>query len=307
MEHTKKQSLLLPVLAVLAGNIMWGFVFVFTKAALEYTQPTVLLSHRFISAFLLMNIMMIVTKQKVRLRGKPLGAFLVFCLTEPLCFIFESYGVLYTNAVFSGVMLASVPAVSMIVGVLFLKEKPAPRQLIYVFAPIAGVVIVTLNGSSLGIAKPVGVLMLVGACLSSAFYKAANRSAAEHYSSFERTYSTIGLCTVVFTVWALLYCRGDLGAFVAPFAHTSYSLTIVFLSLFSSLIANLLINYAAGKMPVFVLATLGTVVTLCSIVSGALILHEPVTLQMVLGALLILGGVTAISVSNNKTKSIEKE
>ena len=302
MKDNKRSGLLLPVLAVLAGNTMWGFVFVFTKAALEYTEPTVLLSHRFISAFVLMNLVMIITKQKIRLRGKPLGAFAVFLLTEPLCFIFESYGVLYTNAVFSGVMLASVPAVSMIVGMIFLKERPAPRQLLYVLAPIAGVIMVTLNGSSLGIVKPIGVIMLIGACLSSAFYKAANRRAAEHYSSFERTYSTIGLCTVVFTAWAMLACRGDIGAFVAPFAHTSYTLTIIFLSLFSSLIANLLINYAAGKMPVFVLATLGTVVTLCSIVSGAVILHEPVTVWMVLGALLILGGVTAISVSNSKKK-----
>ena len=302
MEQTKKHSLLLPVLAVLAGNTMWGFVFVFTKAALRYTEPTVLLSHRFISAFVLMNLMMLITKQKVRFRGKPIGAFAVFLLTEPLCFIFEIYGVLHTNAVFSGVMLASVPAVSTIVGFLFLKEKPTVRQLLYVLVPIAGVVLVTLNGSSLGIVKPIGVLMLVGACLSSAFYKTANRRAAEHYTSFERTYSAIGLCAVFFTVWALLYCGKDLSLFIAPFEHTSYTLTIIFLSLFSSLIANLLINYAAGKMPVFVLATLGTVVTLCSMVSGAVILHEPITIWMVLGALLILGGVTAISISNNKKK-----
>ncbi len=302
MEQTKKQSLLLPVLAVLAGNIMWGFVFVFTKAALRYTEPTVLLSHRFISAFLLMNLMMLITKQKISLKGKPLGAFAVFLLTEPLCFIFESYGVLHTNAVFSGVMLASVPAVSMIVGMIFLKERPTSRQLLYVLAPIAGVVLVTLNGSSLGIVKPIGVVMLVGACLSSAFYKTANRSAAEHYTSFERTYSAIGLCAVFFTVWAMIYCGGDMSKFVSPFEHTSYTLTIIFLSLFSSLIANLLINYAAGKMPVFVLATLGTVVTLCSMISGAVILREPLTVWMVIGALLILGGVTAISISNNKKK-----
>ena len=188
----------------------------------------------------------------------------------------------------------------MIVGMIFLKECPTSRQLLYVLAPIAGVVLVTLNGSSLGIVKPIGVVMLVGACLSSAFYKAANRRAAEHYTSFERTYSAIGLCAVFFTVWALIYCGKDLSLFVAPFAHTSYTLTIIFLSLFSSLIANLLINYAAGKMPVFVLATLGTVVTLCSMISGAVILREPLTVWMVLGALLILGGVTLISVSNSK-------
>ena len=300
MDKTKKSNLLLPVLAVLAGNIMWGFVFVFTKAALEYTEPTVLLSHRFISAFVLLNLTMLITGKRVHLTGKPLGAFAVFLLTEPLCFIFESYGVLYTNAVFSGVMLASVPAVSMIVGMLFLKERPTPRQLIYVLAPIAGVVLVTLNGSSLGIVKPIGVIMLIGACLSSAFYKTANRRAAEHYTSLDRTYGAIGLCAVFFTVWALLYCRGDMYQFIAPFEHTSYTLTIIFLSLFSSLIANLLINYAAGKMPVFVLATLGTVVTLCSMISGAVILHEPITVWTVAGALLILGGVTAISISNNK-------
>lgn len=86
-------------------------------------------------------------------------------------FYFESYGILYTNATFAGVVLAVAPVVAILLSVLFLKEYPTRRQAVFCLLPVAGVMLMTVSGSSMGIIRPLGVVFLMGACLTSGAYK----------------------------------------------------------------------------------------------------------------------------------------
>ena len=86
----------------------------------------------------------------------------------------------------------------------------------------------------------------------------------------------------------------DYGAFFAPFADFSYTLSVVFLSLLCSIVSNLLVNYAAGYMSVFKLASFGALSTLVSTIMGVLVLDEPVSAMLLLGAAMILIGVQQV-------------
>jgi drug/metabolite transporter (DMT)-like permease len=66
------------------------------------------------------------------------------------------------------------------------------------------------------------------------------------------------------------------------------------LSLLCSIAANLLVNYAVGKMSVFKVASLGAVSTLCTVIGG-LLLKEPFTVELVIGAVLIIVGIWQIT------------
>ena len=100
----------LALAAVTMGNVIWGFTFLFTRVALRVADPAVMLSVRFVLAFLLMNVLLLAGKGTVTYRGKDPRGLIALAITELVYFYFESYGVLYTNATFSGVVLAYPPS-----------------------------------------------------------------------------------------------------------------------------------------------------------------------------------------------------
>ena len=200
MEHTPlKDRPWMPLAMAALGHIIWGFSVLFSKVAMEVAQPDVLLSIRFLLSALLMTLMILFGKAKVSLRGKNLKPLLLLAVTEPMYFYFESYGILYTNATFAGVVLAVAPVVAILLSVLFLKEYPTRRQAVFCLLPVAGVMLMTVSGSSMGIIRPLGVVFLMGACLTSGAYKTVNRRTAQEFTAFERTYVVMLACAAAFT------------------------------------------------------------------------------------------------------------
>ena len=286
---------ILPVAAVCAGQTIWGFSYIFTKVAMGYAKPDVLLSIRFILAFLIMNIMCLTGKFKVSIKGKRLKPLIMLGIMEPLYFYFESYGILYTNAMFSGVIIALVPVVSILLAVMLLKEYPTKRQAVFCLLPIAGVIVITISSSAMGIVRPLGVFLLILTCLTSAGYKIVNRKSAVEFTAFERTYIVLLVSSVVFTVSAFVSLKGDIKEYIEPIFHLEFVMAVLALVVFCSVMANVFVNYAAGRMSVAKLATFGTLTTVWSIFAGVLFLGEPITVVSFIGSILILIGIWQVT------------
>jgi len=288
---------ILPIITATLGNTVWGFCYPFTKIAFGYAEPEVILSMRFTVAFLMLNFLILIGKGKVSFKGKNMKPVILLAATELMYFYFESYGILYTNATFAGVMLAVVPVVSIFVAILFLKEYPTRKQAIYCLLPVTGVIIMTISGSSLGIIKPIGVFLLMCCCLSSAVYKTANRKAAEEFTPFERTYILILACAVGFSTMAIIKAEGDLSVYAGPVSEPTVWFCIIMLSVLGSLLANTMVNHAAGHMSVVKLSTFGTLTTLVSAFTGIVFLHEPVSAMILVGAIFIIFGIWKVNKS----------
>ncbi len=307
--QNKKKSILLPLFCAYLGHIIWGLGNIFTKIALEDASGEVVLAHRFLLATVLMIGWMLIRKRRFPLRGKSIGAAALLVAMQVAYYIFETYGIEYTNASVSGVVLSVVPVVAMIIAMIFLKEYPTRRQAFFCFFPIVGVIILTLSASKAGaIQKPIGILFLILTCVFSSVYKNANRKASQSFDSFERSLLVISASAAVFTLWAGL--KGDLTGegFIQPLKQPSYLLSVLVLGLLCSLAANLLVNFAVSRMPVVKLSSFGAVSTLVTILSGVLA-GEPMTFWIALGAVLILWGVYQVTkpTDSEKKKTEEKE
>ena len=116
------------VLSSAAGFTIWGFSLLLTRVGQRYASPMVLLSVRFLLAFLLLNVPLLLGKEKLRLRGRKLRPLVVLGILEPLCFVFESYAIYFTNATVTGVVSALSPIVAMALAALLLRERPAIRR-----------------------------------------------------------------------------------------------------------------------------------------------------------------------------------
>jgi drug/metabolite transporter (DMT)-like permease len=212
-----------------------------------------------------------------------------------LYYSFESYSVLYTNATFSGVVLAVAPIVAIVFAIFFLREYPTRRQTIFCILPVVGVIWMTVAGNSLGIIQPKGLLFLILTCLTSAAFKTANRKAAQEFTSFERTYLVLAASAVCFTIFALRDVNFDMQTYFAPLAELPFVGSVLTLSILSSVGANLLVNYAVSKMSVVTFSSFGALTTLCSMFAGVVFLHEPMSASLLFGAVLILVGIYQVT------------
>lgn len=299
MPQQKKQYRL-ALLAALAGNAIWGFSFLFTRTALKAVDlPAVLLSMRFVIAFLIMTGMLLLGKAQFSLKGKKVLPLLFLGIVEPLCFLLETYGILYTNATVAGVVMAVSPIVSILLAAVLLHEIPSRGQLLFCLLPVAGVILITVAGSDLGIVTPLGIILLLGNCFTAGAYRTANRKSAEEFTAFERTYAVVSISAIAFLTMALIQLKGDVGAYLAPLGDMSYVASLLVLSVFCSVVSYLLVNYGSGLMSVAKMATFGAVSTVCSTFAGVVLLKEPVSWLILLGAALIIVGVWQVTRKGN--------
>lgn len=291
------------VAAASIGNVIWGFSYLFIRQALKWTTPEILLAIRFVIAFFLLNIPLLLGKQKLRLKGKKVGWLIALGIMEPTYFFLESYGVYYTNATFSGVVLAVVPVLALAVAAVFLQERPPKKQILFSFLPVAGVILMTVSGSAMGVVRPLGAILMLGACFASAAYRTINRRAAEEFSTYERTYALFCTGFITFTIAALISVKGDLRQCLEPLKQPGFVGCVLVLSVLCSVAANLLVNFAAAKMPVVKLSIFSSLGTVCSMFAGVIFLKEPISAMSLAGSLLILVGIWQVTAAGETAKS----
>ena len=281
-------------LAALLGYSIFGFSFLFSKLALNVATPLVLISVRFLVAFLVLNLLLLSGKAQVSLGGKPVHRLLLLGFVQPvLYFVLESYGIAMTSAALSGLMIGTSPVIGLIFGVLFLRERCTWLQGVCTVLSVVGVGLTTTGG--FGGTSMTGFLLLLATAVCAALFPILSRSTAAYFTAFERTYVMIGLGSVVFTLGALFQNRSDLRALVVPLGHGTFWVAVLYLAVVSSVGAFLLLNYSlshisAGRTLIF--ANFSTVM---SILAGIFIMGDRFTPVQLVGILLITVSIFGVS------------
>ncbi|MBR4878146.1 MAG: DMT family transporter, partial [Rhodocyclaceae bacterium] len=295
----------LATLGALTGNSIFGFSFMFSRMALGVAAPFVMLMHRFILASLLLGAIAFVCARRgferdengeihwlrFSLRGKPVAPLLALGMVQPVAyFLCESYGISMTNATFSGVIIALVPIVALAAGALVLGEIPSRAQVAWSLLSIGGVVLMTLQQSADGVIRPLGVVMLLGAVVSGVAFNILSRRMSSQFSALERTTVMMAVAAVVFALLAAVQCRGDFAQMLAPLASGTFLTAIVYLSVLSSIMAFLFINFASNTLPVAKTTAFCNLTTAISMFAGVVFLGEPFgVISLAASAMIILG------------------
>lgn len=296
----KNSKIILATLSALIAQIIFGFSFMFTGIALETASPMTVIADRYIVAFLGLTLVMLFTKTKLKI-GKTIWKLVLMSLFQPLMyFVFETYGVELTNSSFSGVMISMIPIVSMIAGIFVLNEKPSFMQYTFASLSVAGVVIAVLSGKKEGIVSGAGVLLLIGAVLSSAFYNISSRKISGEFSVLERTYAMTLIGVVSFVLIALIENIQNPVNIILGFSEPLYLYAILYLGIVSSVVAFLLLNYANTHLPVAKTTVFSNLTTVVSVIAGAVFLDEQISASVILAVLMIIIGVMGVQTLNLK-------
>ena len=284
----------LSFLLLLLSNTIFGFSFLFSKTALEYASPMVLIAERFILAFVLLNILLLTGKMEMNLRGKNIGKLLLMGFFQPiLYFVFETYGLKYVSSSYAGIMIGLVPIACLILGKLILNQEIRKNQLIFVAISIAGVFCTSVSNDMSG--SFVGTILLLGAVLSGTTFTVLSSKMSDEFSSFERTYVMFALGCVVFVVAGLVSAKFNMALFMEPLRHGKYLMSLGYLGIISSVLAFLSINYALTYVEVYVNGIMANFTPLVSVLAGVIIMHDIFTPIQVVGIILILISVVGVS------------
>lgn len=289
----------LSFLLLLLSNTIFGFSFLFSKTALEYASPMVLIAERFILAFVLLNILLLTGKMEMNLKGKNIGKLLLMGFFQPiLYFVFETYGLKYVSSSYAGIMIGLVPIACLILGKLILNQEIRKNQLIFVAISIAGVFCTSVSNDMSG--SFVGTILLMGAVLSGTTFTVLSSKMSDEFSSFERTYVMFALGCVVFAITGLVSAKFDMTLFMGPLRHGKYLISLGYLGIVSSVLAFLSINYALTYVEVYVNGIMANFTPLVSVLAGVIIMHDVFTPVQVVGIILILISVVGVSLIQKK-------
>ncbi len=280
------------VLAALVAQVIFGFSFMATKIALGISSPLTVIANRYMVATLALTLVLLTGKFSISLKGKKVGRVLLMSLFQPvLYFVFESYGIDMTTSAFSSVMIALIPVASIFCGMIMLSEKATFVQCAFTVLSVIGVTVVALQGKAEGTVKFIGVILLLGAVISSTLYNAMSRKISGEFTVFERTYIQTLVGLVSFLVLSLIENRATPVKTVISFTNVQYVLAVLYLGVVSSVIAFLLLNFANTHLPVAKTTAFSNLTTVVSVLAGAVFLKEKLGVVSVIGIVMIITGV----------------
>jgi len=282
-----------PYLAGLIFSSIFGFSFLFTKEGLELMTPFHLLGFRFALAFISLSILRIAGIIKIDLKGKNIKMLMLLAVFQPgIYFICETTGMVYTTSSEAGIMIALIPIVVTLFSAVFLNEKTGLKQMFFILLSVGGVFFIILNrgGTSLE-GNYFGIFLLAIAVLAAAFYNIISRHLSLEFRPVEITYVMMGFGAFLFNLVALYQRDFNISGYFNILRDGRVLITIIYLGIFSSVVAFFMMNYTLSKITASQSAVFANFTTVVSILAGVFIRNEPFYKFQIVGAVLIIIGV----------------
>lgn len=300
-----KNTRYLPFLCALSACCLFSFAYFFSVTAMDAVQGdnVKLLAFRLSIAALVMTALRAVGVLKVSYLGRDWRILAVAALLSPVLNSWgETFGLHFVPSSQFAIIYAASPILTTLLGMVFLRDMPSRRQVFFILVTVAGLVIVNSAGqfrlSLVGLGFPLFCL-ITGSFNNMLVKKAFIRG----FSPFDVLYFSTCESALVFTVVSLgsSTLQGKLlqyfdGVFTLPFLGS-----VLYLAIMCSIIAFALTYYASSRLPLPIYASFSCISSVLAILIGVFMLHEDFSIQQMIGAPLILGGVFCMNLTYVKS------
>jgi len=298
-------------LAALSYSLIIGLSFLSTKVAITYGSPLLILAHRFSISFVGIYFILKLKKVRSTFRKEDLIKIAPMTLFYPILFFgFQAYGLSYISSAESGILFAVLPVITLLLASFFIQEKPSMTQKIGIFLSVSGVVFIfTMKGVRLQSDNIFGIVLTSLSVLSMSIYSIIAKQTFKKYNYLEVTYLMILIGAVSFNILYIGSALGtfSLSAYLEPFTHSKYIMSIVYIGFFASVLSSVFSNYALSILPASQLSVFSNLSTLVSIIAGVVLLGERLYFYHGVGTLLILIGIFATNLGNTRKQSSQAQ
>ena len=210
-----------------------------------------------------------------------------------LFFGFQHYSLLYISVSEGGIIQATVPFFTLLLATIFLKEYPTKVMFAFLCLCVFGVIYILIHSNTQASASTLGIILMLLSTLANSAYNVLARKMSKTYSPINLTYAmlTIGMLGFNFLSLVDYIHRDRLKDYFIPFLTPSFLLSILYLSLFSSVLTAILSTYTLSQIEASKMSVFANLATLITIFSGILIFDESLQLYHLIGACFILVGV----------------
>ena len=278
----------------LLASTIYGLSYVFTKHISNFHSPLTIIGWRFVVAFGVMELLRRFKVITITYRGKDVRALLRLVFLYPVSyFLAETFGIRWTTASESGIVISTIPVATLLLSALILKEKPTRYQMIGIATSTMGIVLIVLSQSLSASLHIGGYLALIGAVLAYALF-AVRLVQEKTFSSLEKTYTMMAVAAGTFFPLALLEhaYHGSLAQFLRlPFSDMAFLGALAYLALGSSVIAFFASNRALELLGPNQTSTWGGLSTVITLLASVLVLKEPFGPFQMAAAGLVVSGV----------------
>lgn len=271
--------------------IVWGTGFVGTAVALEHFGPSEVIAMRMTIAFgvfLLFNLYRIKQLKKENvLKGALVGLLLY------LGFIFQTVGLQYTtpsnNAFLTATNIVIVPFLSFI----FLRRLISYRSILGALVTFAGIGFISLQSGFTQINR--GDILTLICALFFALQILTTDIFAKKIETWELLLAQLGTASML--AWIGLLFSGEQNILKGQGTFTLETLLpIIYLGLVSTLFAYFVQTYSQKTTSSTETAVILSTEAFFGMLSSVLILHEVITKNMAIGAILIFCGILVVEV-----------
>ncbi|MFW6224264.1 MAG: DMT family transporter [Bacteroidota bacterium] len=282
--------------------LIWGFSFVWTSIVLDYLNPVSIIFFRLVVSAGLLYLFISLFKRRQPVHRRDIKWFFISALFEPfLYFIGENYGVKYSTATISSVMIALIPVMTPLVAFGFLKEKIGMWNVLGILISFAGVILmVTGNGLTLDV-DPRGLGFLGVAVVAGLFSSVLMGRLA-------RTYSSLTIITYQNIIGAVYFLPVFFFMEVDDIQHLEVTAELVFsllmLAVFASSFAFIFYVNAIRGLGVSRTNIFTNLIPIITAVVSYFWLGEQFTLQKLLGISIVIGGVFLAQIKMQQVKDL---
>jgi len=267
--------------------VIWGSTFIASKRLLEYYTPAYIMFTRFIIAYVMLWIIKpVYIKFSLKSELKYLFLSLFGCT---LYFLTENTALTYTLSSNVSIVVASAPILTALISGIYLKKNFMTKNTVLgFFIAITGVILVVFNGTFILKLNPLGDFLSFLAALSWAIYTVFINNHAKNTDTvlLTRKITFYGMITSL----PILFIQNQPYNFNA-LANYEVLFCYLFLGIIGSGICYITWNKAICYLDAVTTNNYIYVNPFVTMVTGAIILGEPVSLMAIIGALLIIFGV----------------
>lgn len=272
--------------ALISAMVIWGLSFLAIKDAIGTIPIFSLLFARFLLATLLLGIFGF-TRKALRLPRKDLLTLAALSILSPVgYFLFETYGVLYTQPSHVAVIIATIPIVVYLIAFARKQERLTWRRAAGILIAYSGILIIIGWGKNDAGASLLGDLLVLCAVLCAASRTTLIKDVLRRVTPLQLTFYQFFFSLFVFGPLALTEGFSWIGQ-VTAFTL----LELLFLGVFCSAVAFLFMHYALVHLSATQVAVSANLVPIITLVAEIGILGAAITLPKGLGIAVTLFGV----------------
>lgn len=286
------------MLLLLLPMVVWGSAFAVTKGLVELWPPfTLALVRVGVGTLVLMPLAITRHRREARLPWGTIWGMGLLGVT--LYYLTFNLAMVYVSASQGALVQASIPAMTALVAVLWLRERANAMRWLGIALSVAGVLIVfSGNGSAAGQSPLLGNSLMFASVVCWALYTALAKRVAR-FEPLVITVCVMGTGTLLllpFSAYEMMQ------AGLEPLPFTGW-LGLLYLGAVASGLAYALYNASLRHLDASAVGVYTNLIPVVGVLTGIVFLDEPMSLRAILGGAIVMLGVWITSRSERPDRA----